>query len=205
MTDGGLKSFHDLAAERQSIRQFSDEPVPQDLVTRLLTTACQAPSAHNRQPWRFVVLPKGSLRQQLAQAMAQRFRQDLSADGVAEERIETLVNRGFQRLTEPPMAILLFRTMEDMDPYPDEQRKRAEETMAVQSVALAGGHLLLAAQDEGLGACWVCAPLFVPELVRRELDLPEQWRAQGVIIMGWPAESGRNRSRKPLEEVALWR
>jgi nitroreductase len=81
----------------------------------------------------------------------------------------------------------------------------AERMMAVQSTALAGGHLLLAAQAEGLGACWVCAPLFVPDLVRRELDLPPAWEAQGVLIMGYPAEPGRDRSRRPVDEVTIWR
>ncbi|MFP3852815.1 MAG: nitroreductase family protein [Anaerolineales bacterium] len=198
-------AFHKLAAARQSIRRFTDEPVPKELVERILRTACQAPSAHNRQPWRFVVLPKGQSRDRLAQSMAHKFRQDLMADGLPEERIEELVTRGYERLTEPPMAILLCRTMEDMDPYPDERRQAAERTMAIQSVALAGGQILLAAHAEGLGACWVCAPLFVPEIVRSELQLPDGWQAEGVIIMGWPAETGHDRGRKPLEEVTLWR
>ena len=205
MIEATQRSFHELAASRQSIRQFKDEPVAKELVERILKTACQAPSAHNRQPWRFVVMQRGGDRERLAQAMSLRFRRDLERDELPSEKIERLVRRGYERLTEPPLAILLFRTMEDMDRYPDERRRRAEETMATQSVALAGGQLLLAAHAEGLGACWVCAPLFVPEIVRGELDLPQEWQAEGVIILGWPAESGRDRSRKPLEEVAEWR
>lgn len=205
MTNLAQGTFHELAASRQSIRQFTDEPIAHDLIERLLRTACQAPSAHNRQPWRFVVMPKGEERERLAQSMAVRFRQDLEADGVPSERIEKLVERGYQRLTEPPLAVLLFRSMEAMDQYPDQKRQRAETTMATQSVALAGGQLLLAAHAEGLGACWVCAPLFVPDIVRGELELPQDWQAEGVIIMGWPAESGRDRDRKPLQEVVVWR
>jgi F420 biosynthesis protein FbiB-like protein len=205
MNHPGQLTFHELAANRQSIRRFTPEAVPEALIEKLLKTACQAPSAHNRQPWRFVVMAKGQARDSLAAAMAERFRRDLTADSVPPERIEKLVRRGYERLTEPPIAILLFRTMEDMDQYPDDRRRAAEKTMAIQSVALAGGHLLMAAHAEGLGACWICAPLFVPELVRQELDLPETWQAQGVIILGWPAESGRDRERRGFEEVVLWR
>jgi nitroreductase len=79
-------------------------------------------------------------------------------------------------------------TMADMDRYPDPKRRRAEWTMATQSLALAGQNLLLAAHAEGLGACWLCAPLFCPEVVRAALGLPEDWEPQAFISLGWPDE-----------------
>lgn len=199
------QDFHQLAHARKSIRQFEDRAVPLELVRRVLATACRAPSAHNRQPWRFVVLTDRAVRAQLVEAMSAQFRADLEADGLPPETVDSLVERGRRRLLDPPLAILLCLTTEDMDVYPDDKRRTAERMMAVQSTALAGGHLLLAAQAEGLGACWVCAPLFVPDLVRRELDLPPAWEAQGVLIMGYPAEPVRDRSRRPVDEVTIWR
>lgn len=196
--------LHEVIRERRSIRRFLDQAVDRTVIERLLRAGCQAPSAHNRQPWRFVVLERGAQREALVEEMSARFRADLEADGVPAERVEVLVDRGRSRLLQPPILILLFLTMEDMDDYPDRSRSEAERTMAVQSVALAGGHILLAAHDEGLGACWVCAPLFVPQLVRRELELPPEWEAQGVIILGYPAEAGRHRARKELAEVTRW-
>lgn len=196
--------LYEVIQERRSIRRFLDRPVERPVIERLLRAGCQAPSAHNRQPWRYVVLERGGQREALVEEMSARFRADLEADGVPADRVEILVDRGRARLLEPPILIMLFLTMEDMDEYPDRSRSEAERTMAVQSVALAGGHILLAAQQEGLGACWVCAPLFVPQLVRRELELPPQWEAQGVIIVGYPAESGRDRPRKKLGEVTRW-
>lgn len=201
----GWGSFHQLAGSRQSIRSFRESEIPAEVVERLLKTASQAPSAHNRQPWRFVVLPPDGQRERLVEAMSVRFREDLEADNVPGEKITALVERGRRRMLDPPLAILLCMTLEDMDAYPDEDRQRAEETMAIQSVALAGGHLLLAAHAEGLGACWVCAPLFAPDVVREALDLPDDWQAQGVVILGEAAEEGRNRSRRPVEEISLWR
>src|ERR1700704_3659263 len=59
-----------------------------------------------------------------------------------------------------------------MAPYPDPRRAQAEYLMAVQSVAMAVQNLLLAAHAEGLGACWMCAPLFCGEAVRAALALP---------------------------------
>ena len=76
--------------------------------------------------------------------------------------------------------------------------------MAVQSVALACQNLLLAAHAAGLGACWMCAPLFVPALVRQVLDLPEAWQPQALLTLGYPAEA-KTRDRAPLIERVVWR
>lgn len=77
--------------------------------------------------------------------------------------------------------------------------------MAVQSLALAGGHLLMAAHAEGLGACWIGAPLFAPQAVHEALGLPSGWEPQGMIILGWPDSSGVERERLPVDEVTEWR
>jgi coenzyme F420-0:L-glutamate ligase/coenzyme F420-1:gamma-L-glutamate ligase len=197
--------FQELVSTRRSIRSFTDQPVGEDVLGRLLRVACDAPSAHNRQPWRFVVLQDVKLRQRLIEAMSQSFRTDLERDGLSSTEIERQVARGRDRILGASAVVLLFVTMEDMDHYPDGIRQAAERAMAIQSVALAGGHLLLAAHAEGLGACWVCSPLFAPEIVRQTLELPESWEAQGMIVLGHPAEDGRDRQRKSLQEVALWR
>lgn len=90
-----------------------------------------------------------------------------------------------------------------MDRYADARRNDAEFLMAVQSTAMATQNLLLAAQTEGLGACWLCAPLFCPETVSRAADLPAAWRPQGLVTLGWPLEPGKARGRKPVGEILL--
>jgi nitroreductase len=77
--------------------------------------------------------------------------------------------------------------------------------MAVQSVAMAGENLLLMAHAEGLGACWMCAPLYSQDIVRDVLDLPSSWEPQGMIIVGHPSGEGRDRSRMSMDMVAIWR
>jgi nitroreductase len=76
--------------------------------------------------------------------------------------------------------------------------------MAVQSVAMALQNLLLAAHAEGLGACWMCAPLFCPDAVQTALDLPDDWEPQALISLGYPAGPGKQRPRKPLADVARY-
>ncbi len=197
--------FYALLRSRRSIRRFTDETVPVELVRRLIEAACQAPSAHNRQPWRFAVLSGESEKEALAEQMGEKLRAARQADGDAADAIEADAARSYQRITSAAVVVVVCLTMEAMDVYPDEARTKAEYMMAVQSVAMAGMNFLLAAHAEGLGACWLCAPLFAPEAARQSLDLPETWEPQGLILLGYAAEQGRSRERMPLEVVSLWR
>ncbi len=189
---------------RRSIRRYRPDPVSHTVLETLLTAAIWSPSAHNRQPWRFAVVETVERKTQLAVAMGERLRRDLEADDVPEAVIVTDTTRSYERITTAPVVIVVCLTMADMDSYPDERRSRSEFVMAVQSAAMAGQSLLLAAHAAGLGACWLCAPLFCPDVVQTALSLPVDWQPQGLITLGFPAES-RVKDRRPLESSVLWR
>ncbi|GAB4526459.1 MAG: nitroreductase family protein [Anaerolineae bacterium] len=174
------------------------------MLADLLEAAIWAPSAHNRQPWRFAVVETDSQKVHLATAMGARLRRDLEADHVAEEVIMQDVRRSYDRITSAPVLIVLCLTMQDMDTYPDAKRDQNEYLMAVQSTAMAGQNLLLMAHALGLGACWMCAPLFCPDVVQAALALPEGWQPQGLLTVGFPAQE-REKARHPMEESVLWR
>ncbi|GAB4581402.1 MAG: nitroreductase family protein [Anaerolineales bacterium] len=196
--------LHEFIRSRRSVRRFLPDPVPQTVIERLLKTGTFASSAHNRQPWRFAVLTTPKAKTRLADAMGAVFRRDLQADGLPPDEIEKQVTRSHTRLCEAPIVIMLCLTMADMDTYPDEKRQHAEYLMATQSVAMAGGTILLAAHAEGLGGVWVCAPLFAPDTVRRALSLPLDWEPQGMLLLGYPAVQPEARARKPIEQVAFF-
>ena len=178
--------------------------MPQAIIDRLLESAVWAPSAHNRQPWRFVVITTANAKQKLAGAMGEALRRDLAADGLSRTAIDRDANRSYTRLTGAPLLILVCLTMADMDEYPDERRNRNEALMAAQGAAMAGQNLMLSAHALGLGACWLCAPLFCPEIVRETLDLPADWQPQGVITVGYPAET-KEKTRHPIGTRVLYR
>lgn len=194
----------DALLARRSLRRYEPRPVPPALIEQVLTAAIWAPSAHNRQPWRFAAVVDPMRKEGLAAAMGARLRHDLEADGVPEAAIAADVGRSYERITSAPVVIALCLSLVDMDSYPDPRRAEAEYIMAVQSTAMAGQNLLLAAHDAGLGACWMCAPLFCPDVVRNTLDLPDDWQPQGMITLGYPAQT-RSRTRHPLEKSVLWR
>ena len=193
--------LHTFLRTRRSIRRFTSDPVPDSVIETILTTATFAPSAHNRQPWRFVVLNNSSARKKLADAMAVDFQHDLESDGVPQEKIQAQLKRSKDRITSAPVAILLCLDMSEMDSYPDKRRTKAEFRMTVQSVAAAGMQLLLAAHAEGLGAVWACWVLFAVETIQKTLNLPEKWEPQAMFFLGYPALIPEARERKPIDTI----
>lgn len=190
---------------RRSIRRYTADPVPPETVERLLTAAIWAPSAHNRQPWRFATVITPEAKSQLAQAMGRQLRADRLADGDPAEAVEADAARSQARIEGAPVVLVVCLTLADMDRYPDARRAQAEYLMAVQSVAMAVQNLLLAAHAEGLGACWMCAPLFCGEAVRAGLGLPADWQPQALVTLGWPASQGKAATRQPAAERGVAR
>jgi F420 biosynthesis protein FbiB-like protein len=191
-------------SKRRSIRRYQRAPVSRAVVKRLLVAAVRAPSAHNRQPWRFAVVADNAMKCHLGTAMGERLRRDRSADGDDAEAIDADVSRSHARIIGAAAVIVICADLGDMDKYPDRRRGEAEFLMAVQSTAMAAQNLLLAAHREGLGACVMCAPLFCPETVVAALRLPVGWKPQMLVTLGAPADPGRERPRLPLDAVTLW-
>ena len=190
-------------SSRRSIRRYLPDSIPEDMVQQLLTAASWAPSAHNRQPWRFAVIQTDAIKHALATAMGQKLRNDLEADQVSEEIIQKETGRSYERITKAPLIIIACTSMTDMDTYPDPTRQHNEWIMATQSTALAIQNLLLTAHTLDLGACWMCAPLFCQQTVRNTLHLAPDWEPQALITIGYPAES-KTKDRFPVDTRTIF-
>jgi coenzyme F420-0:L-glutamate ligase / coenzyme F420-1:gamma-L-glutamate ligase len=192
----------ELLKQRRSIRRFTDQPVSRDMIGQVLEAATWAPSSHNRQPWRIAVLTSWEAKTHLAEAMGQDFQRDLTRDGLEPDEIQVQVQRSHDRITEAPACLVLCLDPTVGDSYPDEKRNQAEYLMGVQSVAMAGQNLMLAASTLGLGSVWMCAPLFTPQTVREALNLPPEWLPQGMVLLGYPAKEPVIRPRLSVDEIA---
>jgi coenzyme F420-0:L-glutamate ligase/coenzyme F420-1:gamma-L-glutamate ligase len=196
-------AFHHVMRTRRSIRKYRGDAISDDVLERLFTSAAAAPSAHNRQPWRYAVIDDVRQKEKLAGAMGERLADDRRRDGDPEDVVARDVARSFARITGAPVLILVCLTLEHADAYPDAARSQAEFLMAVQGTAMATQNLLLGAHAEGLAACWMCAPLFCAEVARNALDLPAHWQPQGLVTLGRPADGGRERERRPVGEFVV--
>ncbi|MBE0512791.1 nitroreductase family protein [Candidatus Bathyarchaeota archaeon] len=186
---------------RRSIKEYSPKEVSNEVIFRILEAGKWAPSAHNAQPWRFIVIQDSATKQKLAKAMASRWDRDMSKNGVSKEQRESLIKTSVERFENAPIIIIACLTMENMDEYPDDRRKKIEYVMAVQSVAAAIENMLLVAYGEGLGSCWFCAPLFCQDVVRKILKIPQHVDPQALITLGYPADRPNPPPRKTLEEI----
>lgn len=197
----------DTIHTRRSIRRYTTQPVPPELIDQILGAAIWAPSAHNRQPWRFAVVTTPVIKTKLADAMGNRLRADRLRDGDRAEEVDRDVARSHDRIVAAPAVIVACLSMTDMDHYPDDRRAAFERTLAIQSVAASIENMLLTATALGLGACWMCAPLFCPDIVRAALDLPDDWEAQALLTIGpqAPANEGKPKDRIDFRQQTIYR
>lgn len=181
--------------------------MPDSVIADLLEAARWAPSAHNRQPWRYVIIRDPGIKKHFAGRMASQLRSDLESDGVPGPVIKADTERSQKRLNAAPVLLLVCVSMADMDDYPDDRRSQHEYEMAVQSIAMSAQNVLLTAHAHGLGAVWLCAPLFCPGTVRNALDLPDDFLPQGVIALGYPDPDnpGTSKPRRPHSDWTIYR
>lgn len=184
---------------RRSIRKFANTPVPVELLRELIETATFAPSAHGLQPWRFAVIADPAARSALGTALIDQMRRDMQAENAPETEITGRTERSLRRIAEAPHILLLCR---DTDAVRIEAE--AEDLMGIQSVAMAGLQLMLAAHARGLGANWICWPLYAQDAARRALNLPPTWEPQGMVFLGYPAEEPKEKALKEAAQVTLW-
>ncbi len=193
-----MENFRTFLRTRRSIRRFKTDPVPDSVLRDILHTATYAPSAHNRQPWRFIVLTDSSAKTHLSDAMAEEFLRDLEKDNLSPEEITKRVTKSKERITGAPVVVILCVDMSEMDNYPDERRRKAEYIIGIQSAANAGMQLLLAAHAEGLGGVWVCSPMFAQETVQEALNISNNGNRKPCSCLGYPVEIPAFQGRKPI-------
>jgi F420 biosynthesis protein FbiB-like protein len=177
--------------------------VPDALLNGILACAVSAPSPHNRQPVRLALVQDPQKREAVAAAMGDRLQRDRLRDGDAGAVIEADIARSRSRLVGAPVLVLFALSLRDMDHYPDPERAQAEFLMAVQASAMAGHNVALAAHAAGLASCWICAPLFCPDIARDVLGLPPEWQPQGFMTIGYGNGPVKMRPRKTLEDILL--
>jgi len=170
---------------RRSTREFAAEPVDPEALRRAVGVALTAPAPHHSTPFRFVWLR--AKRTAVLDAMAARWRADLTSDGRPADEVERRLARG-DLLRRAPELVLVFRTGDGAHEYPDEARNAAERDMFTVAGGAAVQSLLVALAAEGLASCWVGSTIFAPETVREALDLPADWQPLGAVAVGLPVE-----------------
>jgi coenzyme F420-0:L-glutamate ligase / coenzyme F420-1:gamma-L-glutamate ligase len=197
-----MSNLSEALRQRRSIRKFQSKPVSREVVVVVLEAAGWAPSAHNSQPWRFVVVENSAVKLELAEKMAEAWAQDMARDGSNVDEVKRVERR--ERFAKAPVLILACLTMADLMKFHDKELQQTERDLAVESLGAGLQNLLLAAHSLGLGACWYCAPAFCKQTVREVLKIPKDIEPSALIALGYPAESPAAPTRKDVKELCFW-
>lgn len=188
---------------RQSVRRFAERPVPREALVSLIEAARWAPSPHGRQPFRFVVLTRPEAKGGLAEAMGAEWARTLAQDSADPDEAARRLALSRERIRTAPALVVCCLYLADLDHYPDAERQRHEETMAVQSLGAAIQSMLLSAYTLGLDTGWMCAPLFAPDAVRAALDLDAALLPHALIPVGYKSAEPRRRPHRPAEDLLV--
>ena len=182
--------------ERRSVRTFTRDEVSDEEIRFLLAAANQAPSAHNQQAWRFIIL-RGEKKQELAQLVTTQ-----SAD--FPRPAAALLRMGAKSILSAPVVIAVANTG-DLISHGTELFKVEKDvahdffrTMEIQSSAAAVQNMLLAATSLGLGTVWLGVLYLIKDDVLRFLGEPEG-EFMAVVPVGRPARVGSGPKKQPVE------
>ena len=188
---------------RRSIRAYLPQPVSRKDIETVLQAGALAPSAKNRQPWRFTV----ALAKKKAEALA------AMAQGLEEERRRPLLPESARHLggavqtlaimKQAPVVIFVTNPLGQDPRQTLNTDERVTELCNAQSLGACLENMTLQATALGLGSLWICNTYFAYDALQEWIGRPGALAA--AMALGYAAGNPPPRPRKPLEELAEWR
>ncbi len=189
---------------RRSIRKFQNKNISKEIVEEILNAGRAAPSAKNRQPWKYIIF-SSTQKQELLKVMAsglQREEQGITDLPRSRYGIPDAMNT-LKIMQQAPVVIVVLNTNARSPFLPVDHDDRIAELCDTLSIGASIENMLLATEALGLGTLWIANTCFAyKELVAY---LNTQHQLVGAVAIGYPNEAPSQRPRKPLEEIVEYR
>ena len=203
MSESPRVSYHTLLSlmrERRSIRRFREERLPDGTLERLLEAARWAPSASNRQAFRFVAIEEAEARTLMADMVRQAVKKNLDRLAQDERNLAAAYAEDFVHFETAPLVLAVYfrvgSALAERFGMPADR-----DVGALSSASAAVMNLLLAAHALGLGACWMTGPLVAAPALESFLAVPAGWRLSAIIPVGFPDESPAAPARRTVAQL----
>jgi len=173
---------------RRSIRKYKSDPVPKEMITKLLEAATLAPSGSNSQPWSFMVIQDNNLLKSYSDRAKALCLKGLENKPDPHDYRKILVNPDFNIFYNAGTLILICGN---------------NQVTAYGDCCLAAQNFMLAAHDEGLGTCWIgfSNHLFDDADFKTELGIPQDLTVVAPIIIGYPDFTPSGYTRNPPQII----
>ncbi len=196
------QAFNEHMQARRTVRDFSTQAIPRDVIEYAIRTAGSAPSGANKQPWHFVAISNADLKSQIRDA-AEKEEKEFYAGKAGKEWLRDLEHLGTDEhkpfLDTAPWLIVVFQENYALDPTTG---KRSKNYYIHESVGLACGLLIAALHNAGLATLThTPSPMgFLRDLLGR----PKNERAVMIVVAGYPDDHAMvpDIHRKALAEIA---
>jgi iodotyrosine deiodinase len=196
--------FYELMRRRRTVREFSPDPAPFELIEMAIMTAGVAPSGANQQPWRFVVVSDPEIKRRIRLAAEEEERENYGGR-FPDEWLRALAPLGTdwhkEFLEVAPYLIAVFKIDYDVERLPDGSERKIKRYYVNESVGIACGVLLAALHNAGLATLTHTPnPMgFLNEILKR----PKNEKPYLLVPTGYPADGVKvpNITKKPLNEI----
>ena len=194
----------DMIEKRRSIRKFSGEPVTREQIEIMVRAAGRAPSAKNRQPWKYIVYT-GEEKAKLLDVMEKALEKEQAEHRLLPQSAYGIPDafNTLRIMREAPVTIIVMNT-NGQSPYEAiATDRRVAEICDSLSIGASIENLLLKATELGLGTLWIANTCFAYDNLMEAIGEPGQ--LIGAVAVGHAAENPQTRPRKPLEEILEYR
>lgn len=203
----------------RAMRWLKPDPVPPELIARILEAATQAPNAGNAQNWLFMVVRDdqqrrriGEIYRSVSQWVGKRYEHQRRPDHISQEQHDRMMKSGrhlYEHMAEAPVLLIPCLRLDPLDLPPDvpanvsAAMREARPWTAGASIYPAVQNIVLACRALGLGTVVTTNHTIAEAEIKAVLDLPANVRTFALMPIGYPAGKFGPLKRRPVNEVAM--